>query len=68
MGSWLSVLEVGKNYKLRYHTKEEFVARVTGETSDAYLLTLRQKCSFGDYGDEVNVPKRFLKLLEEAPA
>ena len=68
MGSWLSVLEVGKNYKLRYYTKEEFVARVVGETGDAYLLYLRQKCTLGDYGEEVSVPKRFLKQLEESAA
>lgn len=65
MGSWLSVLEVGKEYHLRYFTKEEFDARVTGETAGEYMIMLRGPCSLGRPGDMVGVEKRLLKLLKE---
>lgn len=65
MGSWLSTLEVGKEYHLRYYTKEEFDARVTGQTADTYMIQLKGPCSLGRRGDVVGVEKRFLKLLKE---
>jgi hypothetical protein len=65
VASYASVLVVGKNYKLRYFTKEEFRARVTGETADQYFLTLLDRGSLGDSYEEVSVDKMHVKLLEE---
>jgi hypothetical protein len=65
MGSWLSVLEVGKEYHLRYTTKEEFDARITGQTADQYMVQLKTACSLGRPGEVVGVEKRLLKLLKE---
>jgi hypothetical protein len=65
--SYASVLVVGKNYKLRYFTKDEFRARVTGESADKYLLTLLERCALGDAYEEVGVDKMHVKLLEELP-
>ena len=66
--AYASVLIVGKNYKLRYYTKEEFRARVTGESDDRYFLMLWDKCSLGPPYEEVSVNKMHVKLLEELPA
>ena len=68
MPTYLSVLTVGKNYKLRYYTKDEFRARVTGETADKYFLTLLERCSLGEAYEEVGVDKTHVKLLEELPS
>jgi hypothetical protein len=65
VGSWLSTLEVGKEYHLRYYTKEEFDARVTGQTAKRYLIRLKGPCSIGRAGEEVGVEKRLVKLLKE---
>lgn len=62
------MLVPGKNYKLRYYTKEEFRARVTGESADRYFLMLLDKCSLGPAHEEVTVDKMHVKLLEELPA
>jgi hypothetical protein len=65
LGSWLSTLEVGKEYHLRYFTREEFDARVTGQTADRYMFQLKGACSLGGPGEVVSVDKRLLKLLKE---
>lgn len=65
MSQYASTLIVGKSYKLRLWTKEEFRARVTGETGDTYILWLKDTCSLGRAGEEVGVNKLHVKLLEE---
>ncbi len=65
VGSWVSVLEVGKEYHLRYYTKEEFDARVTAQTANGYMIQLKGPCSLGRAGEVVGVEKRLLKLLKE---
>jgi hypothetical protein len=67
MPAYASVLTVGKTYKLRYYTKEEFRARVTGQSGDRYFLLLMDKCSLGPPYEEVSVNKMHVKLLEELP-
>jgi len=67
LAAYASVLVVGKNYRLRYYTKEEFRARVTGESADKYFLTLLDRCSLGDAYEDVSVDKMHVKLLEELP-
>jgi hypothetical protein len=64
---YASVLVVGKKYRIRYYTREEFRARVTGQTADRWLLTLLDPCSLGQPGEEVSVQKLHVKTLEEIP-